>query len=71
MKFTVLDRYIWDYNSLPEWSRNKYQVEGINANKTYITDGGLDHLGKFYHFACISHMLPFPLVFCGLLLPPV
>lgn len=44
VKFTAGDRYIWDYNSLPEWSRKKYQVEGIDAKNTYITDGGLDHL---------------------------
>lgn len=47
VKFTKIDRYIWDYNSLPEWSRNKYEVEGIDAKNTYITDGGLDHLGTF------------------------
>jgi hypothetical protein len=47
VKFTRIDRYIWDYNALPEWSRNKYEVEGIDAKNTYITDGGLDHLGRF------------------------
>ena len=47
MKFTTTDRYIWDYNSLPEWSKKKYQVEGIDAKETYITDGGLDHMGRF------------------------
>ena len=45
VKYTNIDRYIWDYNSLPEWPRNKYEVEGIDAKNTYITDGGLDHLG--------------------------
>ena len=45
VKYTNVDRYIWDYNSLPEWPRNKYEVEGIDAKNTYVTDGGLDHLG--------------------------
>lgn len=47
VKFTRVDRYIWDYNALPEWPKNKYEVEGINAKDTYITNGGLDHLGRF------------------------
>ncbi|CAB4042692.1 Hypothetical predicted protein [Paramuricea clavata] len=54
VKFTKIDRYIWDYNSLPEWSRNKYEVEGIDAKNTYITDGGLDHLDGLQHLKSLN-----------------
>ena len=54
VKFTRTDRYIWDYNALPEWHRNKYEVEGIDAKNTYITDGGLDHLVGLEHLKTLN-----------------
>ncbi|XP_028409594.1 ATP synthase subunit s, mitochondrial-like [Dendronephthya gigantea] len=54
VKFTRVDRYIWDYNALPEWSKNKYEVEGIDAKNTYITDGGLDHLVGLEHLKSLN-----------------
>ena len=46
MKFLNFDRWLWDYNALPDGPRGKYLLEKINAKGVSITTGGLAHLGE-------------------------
>ena len=45
MKFKHLEKWMWDYNAIPDGPVGKLALEGINAKGVNITTGGLQHLG--------------------------
>ena len=45
-KFKHFDKWIWDYNAIPDGPKEKLKLEGINAKGISVTTGGLQHLGK-------------------------
>ena len=45
MKFKHLEKWLWDYNAIPDGPVRKLALEGINAKGVCITTGGLRHLG--------------------------
>ena len=46
VKFKHLDKWMWNYNAIPDGPKGKLMLEGINAKGVSITTGGLQHLGK-------------------------
>jgi len=46
VKFKHLDKWMWDYNAIPDRPIGKLALEGINAQGISITTGGLQHLGN-------------------------
>ena len=45
MKFKHLEKWLWDYNAIPDGPVRKLALEGVNAKGVCITTGGLRHLG--------------------------
>ncbi|XP_015769107.1 PREDICTED: ATP synthase subunit s, mitochondrial-like isoform X1 [Acropora digitifera] len=44
VKFKHLDKWMWNYNAIPDGPKGKLMLEGINAKGVSITTGGLQHL---------------------------
>lgn len=46
VKFKHIDKWMWNYNAIPDGPKGKLMLEGINAKGVSITTGGLQHLGE-------------------------
>ncbi|KAJ7380014.1 ATP biosynthetic process [Desmophyllum pertusum] len=49
VKFKSIDKWIWNYNAIPDGPRGKFVLEGINAKGISVTTGGLQHLDGLQH----------------------
>lgn len=49
VKFKHLEKWMWDYNAIPDGPVGKLALEGINAKGVNITTGGLQHLVGLQH----------------------
>lgn len=53
-KFKHFDKWIWDYNAIPDGPKEKLKLEGINAKGISVTTGGLQHLVGLQHLTQLN-----------------
>ena len=46
IRFVGHERWITNYNALPQGTKGNYLLEAVNAKAATLTDNGLAHLGK-------------------------
>ena len=47
VKFKNPEKWIWDYNAIPDGPKGRLALEAINAKAISVTTGGLQHLGNY------------------------
>ena len=47
VKFKNPEKWIWDYNAIPDGPKGRLALEAINAKGISVTTGGLQHLGNY------------------------
>lgn len=57
VKFKNPEKWIWDYNAIPDWPKGRLALEGINAKGISVTTGGLQHLGNYILKLCSALIL--------------
>lgn len=54
VKFKNLDKWMWDYNAIPDGPIGKLKLEGINAKGISITTGGMQHLAGLQYLTQLN-----------------
>lgn len=57
VKFKNPEKWIWDYNAIPDGPKGRLALEGINAKGISVTTGGLQHLGNYILKLCSALIL--------------
>ncbi|XP_078350544.1 ATP synthase subunit s, mitochondrial-like isoform X1 [Oculina patagonica] len=54
VKFKNPDKWIWDYNAIPDGPKGRLALEAINAKGISVTTGGLQHLVGLQHLTQLN-----------------
>lgn len=57
VKFKNPEKWIWDYNAIPDGPKGRLALEAINAKGISVTTGGLQHLGNYMLKPCLGYIL--------------
>lgn len=57
VKFKNPEKWIWDYNAIPDGPKGRLALEAINAKGISVTTGGLQHLGNYMLKSCPAFIL--------------
>ena len=57
VKFKNPEKWIWDYNAIPDGPKGRLALEAINAKGISVTTGGLQHFGNYMLDSCPAFIL--------------